>query len=110
MENELGGRCEMVGATVFLGEICGCGFYRDGMLHRNHFPKFFVLMLLQVLITCFYLDPKAQREFEVRLEGLISDRHAKFRAEMIEFLDAPIAEKREFRKSTKALGTPSSKD
>ena len=33
------------------------------MLHRNHFPMFFVLTLLQGLYEYFYLNPRAERKF-----------------------------------------------
>jgi len=65
------------------------------MLHRNHFPWFFVLTLLQAAIKVFYFDPKAPRETEGRLQSVRSDGQANL-----------VADMRETREPIKALGTP----
>jgi len=93
-------------------------YFRDSMLHRNYFPNFFVLTLLQVAIQFSNCDVEELRGFEGRLQEKVSDSRAEFGAEMMGIRDALIAEMREYyRKSTKeeigeirepttALGTP----
>jgi len=92
-------------------------WFGDGMLHRNHFPNFFVLTLLQVAINLFYNERKAWRDLEGYLYEAVSNGPAKLQPEMIEFgetLQAEIREipestkenMREIRESIKDLGTP----
>jgi len=71
------------------------------MLHINYFPKFFVLILLQVAIKQSYFDPKLQSELEGRIDRKVSKDQEKSRAEMTVFSDAFKEEIGEARKSTK---------
>lgn len=71
------------------------------MLHRNHFPNFFVLTLLQVAIRFFYQDVEVLRELEGRLQGEVSNCQAELGAGMTGVRDALKAEAREYRESTK---------
>jgi len=55
-------------------------WFGDSMLHRNPSLNFFALTLLQATIDLFY-SAKSQREFQGRLQEMISDGHGKMGAE-----------------------------
>ena len=65
------------------------------MLHRNHFPNFFVLTLLQIAAQFSYHDAEALKGFERRLQEEVSDDHAELGAVITGIRDALIAEMRE---------------
>jgi len=71
------------------------------MLHINYFPKFFGLTLLQVATKQSYFDPKLKSELEGRMDRMVSQDQAKFRAEITELYEAFKEEMRELREATK---------
>jgi len=71
------------------------------MLHRNHFPRFFVLTLLQASYEHFYYNPKAERDLDECIERGVFTGQGNDRAQIAEFHKIVEAEMRELRESAK---------
>jgi len=68
------------------------------MFHGNHFPKLFVLTVLQALYDYFYHHLKLEREIDEYMEGVFK-RNANYRAQIAEDRKV-IQTERELRESS----------
>jgi len=71
------------------------------MLHRNHFPRFIVLTLIQVSYDHFCYNPKLELELDQCVERGVFKGNAKYRAQIAEVSEMVKAEMRELRESTR---------